>query len=67
MTEVWANQPDSAIELTIDRETGVIVRLLQTISGDVTRDAVVTAFEPDMPMPPNAFEITVPSDATVLY
>lgn len=67
VTEVWANQPDSAIELTIDRETGVIVRLLQTISGDVTRDAVVTAFEPDMPMPPNAFEITVPSDATVLY
>jgi hypothetical protein len=67
VTEVWAEHPDHALELTIDRETGVILRLLETIARDVTRDAIVTAFEPDAPLPPNAFELTVPSDATVLY
>ena len=36
--------------------TGVIVRLVETIGGSVTRDATASVLEPDAPLPPSAFD-----------
>jgi hypothetical protein len=51
----------------VDRETGVIVRLVETIGGEVTRDAVVTSLLPDAPLPPTAFQFAFPTGTTILY
>jgi hypothetical protein len=66
-SEVHFDRPDTSIELTVDRETGVILRLVERVGGEVTRDAVVTDFGPDAPLPPSAFEYRVPADARMLY
>ena len=67
VTEVSTDRSDYRVEMTVDRETGAILRLLETVGGAVTRDALVTTFEPDAPLPPNAFAFTFPSDATILF
>ena len=65
--EVSADRPDHALQVWFDRETGVITRLIETIAGAVTRDAVVTVLDPDAPLPPRAFDFTFPSDAQKLF
>ncbi len=65
--EVTADRPDFAIRVTIDRLDGVILRLEESIGGQVTRDATVTSYVPDAPLPPSAFAFTFPPDATVIY
>lgn len=67
VTEVWNDRPDYAVELTVDRETGAILRLVESVGEDVTRDAVVTLFDVDPALPPAAFEFKVPPGATILY
>jgi len=67
VTEVSTDRPDHTLELTVDRETGVILRFVETVGGEVTRDALVTAFEPDAPLPATAFELLVPPGATTLF
>ena len=52
--------PTTAIEIAVDRDTGVIVRLIETIGGAVTRDAVVTVLEPDAPLPPIGLRVRLP-------
>ena len=66
-TEIAGDRPAHHIQLTVDRETGVIVRLVETIGGSVTRDAVVTSLLPDAPLPPAAFDFTFPTGTTLLY
>ena len=46
---------------------GVILRLEESIGGQVTRDAIVTSYVPDAPLPPSAFAFTFPPDTTVVY
>ncbi len=65
--EMSADRPDHELQVWFDRETGVISRLIETIAGQVTRDAIVTVLEPNAPLPPNAFLFTFPSDARMLY
>jgi hypothetical protein len=65
--EVVADRPDHHQQVSVDRETGVIVRLIETIGGEVTRDAVVTSLLPDAPLPPTAFQFAFPSGTTILY
>ena len=65
--EVTADRPDFAIRVTVDRLDGVILRLEESIGGQVTRDAIVTSYVPDAPLPPSAFAFTFPPDATVIY
>ena len=56
-----------SFEIAVDRETGVILRLVETIGGSVTRDAEVTDVAPDAPLPPSAFEFVFPTGTTMLY
>jgi hypothetical protein len=65
--ELPGDRPDHSMDVAVDRDTGVIVRLMETIGGNVTRDAVVTVLEPDTPLPPSAFEFTFPTGTTMLF
>jgi outer membrane lipoprotein-sorting protein len=65
--EVVADRADFWVRIAVDRRDGVILRLEESIGGQVTRDAIVTAYQPDAPLPPDAFELTFPADTTFIY
>ena len=65
--EVAADRPDFAIRVAVDRADGVILRLEESMGGRVTRDAIVTTYDPDVTLPPSAFAFTFPADTTRLY
>ena len=65
--EMSADRPDFRIRVSVDRADGVILRLVESIGATVTRDAQVTEYEPDAPLPPNAFEFGFPTGTTMLY
>jgi len=66
-TELAADRPDFHISIAVDRETGVILRLIESIGGSVTRDAEVIELSPDAPLPPSAFAFVFPTGTTMLY
>ena len=66
-TEVATDRPDHHFQVAVDRETGVIVRLIESIDGVPTRDAIATSLIPDAPLPPSAFTFAFPSGTTVIY
>lgn len=66
-TEVAADRPDYHIAIAVDRETGVILRFVESIGGHVTRHAEVTDFVPDAPLPPSALLFVFPTGTTMLY
>jgi outer membrane lipoprotein-sorting protein len=66
-TEVVADRPDFHIQVAIDRADGVILRLVETIGGEVTRHAEVVDYAPDAPIPPTAFEFEFPDGTTMLF
>ena len=66
-TELPGDRPDFHISIAVDRDTGVIVRLVESIGGAVTRDAQVIELSPDVPLPPAAFDFVFPTGTTMLY
>jgi hypothetical protein len=66
-TESVADRPDYHVSIAADRETGVILRFIESIGGQVTRHAEVVEFAPDAPLPPAAFGFVFPSGTTMLY
>lgn len=66
-TEVVADRPDFHVSIAVDRETGVILRFIESIGGRVTRQAEVVDFGPDAPFPPSALEFVFPTGTTMLY
>jgi hypothetical protein len=64
---IAADRPDHHLQVSFDRETGVIVRLVEVIAGDVTRAAHVTSLLPDAALSPAAFAFSFPSGATLIY
>jgi outer membrane lipoprotein-sorting protein len=65
--ELAADRPDYHLSIAVDRETGVILRLVETIGGEPTRETEVIDFGPDAPLPPSAFEFVFPTGTTMLY
>ena len=65
--EMAADRPDFHIEIAVDRFSGVILRLIESIAGDVTRHAEVGVFRPNAPLPPSTFEFEFPEGTTTLY
>jgi outer membrane lipoprotein-sorting protein len=65
--EVTADRPDFSIRMWADRADGVILRLEESMAGIVTRDAVVTEYDPNAPLSPTAFDFTFPTGTTMLY
>ena len=66
-TELSADRPDFRIRLAVDRADGVILRLEESIGGQVTRDAQVIEYAPDSPLSPNAFDFVFPTGTTMLF
>jgi outer membrane lipoprotein-sorting protein len=66
-TELAADRPDFHIEVAVDRADGVILRLVETIAGEITRDAEAVGFEPDAALPPATFDFHFPTGTTMLY
>lgn len=66
-TEMVGDRPDFRIAISVDRETGVILRLVESIGGLTTRDARVTELAPDAPLAPSAFQFVFPTGTTMLY
>lgn len=62
-----ADRPDFHLQVAVDRETGAILRLVETVAGDVTRHAEVVLFEPDVPLPPSAFDFSFPPGTTTIF
>jgi hypothetical protein len=62
-----ADRPDYRVVIAVDRLDGVILRLEESMGDTVTRDAVVTSYEPDAVLPPSAFAFTFPADTTFIY
>jgi outer membrane lipoprotein-sorting protein len=65
--EMPADRPDFHIQMAVDRADGVILRLVETIGGNVTRHAEAIEYAPDASIPPSAFEFTFPDGTTMLY
>ncbi len=66
-TEIAADRSDFHLSIAVDRETGVILRFIESIGGTMTRHAEVVGFGPDAPLPPSAFEFVFPTGTTMLY
>jgi hypothetical protein len=62
-----ADRPDFHIQISVDRADGSILRLVESIAGDVTRDALVVAYQPDAALPPTVFDFEFPDGTTMLY
>lgn len=65
--ERTADRPDFHIQVAVDRAEGIITRLVETIGGEVTREAVVTSLEPDAPLAPGTFEFDFPDGTAMLF
>ena len=65
--EVVADRPDFHVSIAVDRQLGVILRLVETIGGEPTRSAEVTDLGPDASLPPSAFDFVFPTGTTMLY
>ena len=66
-TEVVGDRPDFQISIAADRETGVILRLIESVGGVVTRHAEVIEIAPDAPLAPSTFQFIFPTGTTMLY
>lgn len=66
-TQIDTDRPDYRIAIAVDRETGVILRYIESIDGRPTRHAEVVVFEPDAVLQPAALHFVFPSGTTMLY
>jgi hypothetical protein len=65
--ELTADRPDFRIDLAVDRASGLILRLTESVGGVATRVAEVTDLGLDAPLPPSAFDVVFPTGTTMLY
>jgi outer membrane lipoprotein-sorting protein len=61
------DRPDFMIRIAVDRRDGVILRLEESMGRVVTRDAAVTSYLPNAPLPSGTFDFTFPSDTVFVY
>jgi hypothetical protein len=66
-TQLLADRPDYRISVAFDRADGVVLRLVESMRGEVTRHAEAVAYETDVTFPAGTFELSVPDGAKVLY
>jgi hypothetical protein len=65
--EMSADRPDFHVQIAVDRADGVILGLIETIGGEVTRRADAVEYSPNAPIPPSAFDFSFPSDTKMLF
>ncbi len=65
--ELAADRQDFAIRIWVDRRDGVILRLQETLGGQVTRDAITTTYRPNAELRESDLAFTFPPDTTFIY
>jgi len=65
--EMAADRPDFAVQIAVDRDTGIIVRLTETTSAGTSRNAEVVDLETDPVLQPTTFDFVFPTGTTMLY
>ncbi len=65
--EIAGDRPDHRIEIAIDRETGVLLLLVESFGDIVTRRVEAVELTPDAAIPDAAFSVAIPSDASMIY
>ncbi len=65
--ERYVDRPDYHVQLTVDRQEGIVTRLVESVGGDVTRVAEVIHLDPDAALPATTFEFEFPEGTTLLY
>jgi len=65
--EIDGDRPDYRVDVAVDRQLGVILRLIESVGDTVTRDATVTELAADAPLPPSAFDFVFPTGTTMLF
>ena len=66
--EIWPpTGPTITIQVVVRPRDRLILRLVETIGGAVTRDADGRRLRPDAPLPPSAFDFSFPTGTTMLY
>ncbi len=66
-TELPGERPDYRIDVAVDLETGVIVRLVESVAEHISRFAEIAVLQPDAPLPPSAFDFAFPEGTTFIY
>ncbi|HEX5465475.1 MAG TPA: hypothetical protein VFW92_02250 [Candidatus Limnocylindrales bacterium] len=66
-TKILIDRPDHGLEVGVDRLTGVVMLLVERVGGQITRQAEVTALEPDAPIADAVFVLHVPEDARTIF
>jgi len=64
---IAADRPDHHLQVTFDRETGLVLRLVETIGGVTTRDAGVIELAPDASLPESTFDFRFPDGTTLIF
>lgn len=65
--EFSVDRPDYHIQVAADRETGLIVRLAESVRGELTRLATAVLLDPDAPLAPSTFELELPEGTTSIF
>lgn len=66
-SHVLTDRPDRRIDVGVDRLTGLITLLVETIGDRVTRHAQAISLEVDREIPDEAFAVHLPSDVRMIY
>ncbi|CAN5808350.1 hypothetical protein BH23CHL8_BH23CHL8_18130 [soil metagenome] len=66
-TKVLTDRPDRRVDVGIDRGTGFLTLLIESVGDDVTHRAEVTSLELDPDIPEEAFRLHLGSDARMMY
>jgi outer membrane lipoprotein-sorting protein len=65
--ESSVDRPDYHVQVTVDRQEGIVTRLVESVGRDVTRVAEVIHLDPDAALPATTFEFEFPEGTTLLY
>lgn len=65
--KVLVDRPDRSIEVGIDRATGFLLSLTETVADEITHRAEVIALAIDPVVHDSTFELRLPSDVRMLY
>ena len=61
------DRPDYHVQVAADRLDGIVLRLVESVGGEVTRVAEVVHVDPDAALPPTTFDFEFPEGTTLLY
>jgi hypothetical protein len=65
--ERFVDRPDYHVQVFVDRLDGFILRLVESVGGEMTRDASVIHVDPDAALPSTTFDFEFPEGTTLLY